>query len=417
MLVLALTLPLSRGCGGVPAPPASGDASGGSDDGSSSTGPRREDSGEDGPPSVRFDLGGRDGVVLRGATVVGTGVRDVTVREGRIARIAAVGDAAPEDDALSELDARGQYLVPAFIDSHVHLAYAFDAPALAHGGVAAAVDLAAPLAFFAQDHAPLQLALAGPMITAVGGYPTQGWGAGGFGLEVEGTDAVRDAVDQLAGLGARAIKLPLGDAPELSDAEIAVLVERAHARDLPVVVHALADADASRAARAGVDVLAHTPVEPLSDDTVALWQGRTVISTLDAFGGAAGTIDNLRRLRAAGARVLYGTDLGNTGIPGIDPNELGHLVAAGLDGAAILDAATREPATAWRFDGLGALAEGARASLLVLDRDPLRDPSVLAEPLAVYIDGVLQPRAWTAGDGIKDGPSPRPRDPSAPAAR
>ncbi|MBX7078144.1 MAG: amidohydrolase family protein [Nannocystaceae bacterium] len=401
-LVLALTVPLARGCGGVPAPPATPGSDAG-DDGGSSSGPRRDGSGEGDEATLpRFDLGARDGVVLRGVTVVGLGARDVTLREGLVARIAAVGAAAPDDDALAELDARGQYLVPAFIDSHVHLAYAFDAPTLAHGGVAAAVDLAAPLGFFATDHAPLQLALCGPMITAVGGYPTQGWGAGGFGLEVEGVDAVRQAVDQLAELGARAIKLPLGDAPELSDAEVAALVERAHARDLPVVAHALADADASRAADAGVDVLAHTPVEPLSDDTVAAWQGRTVISTLDAFGGAASTIDNLRRLRAAGTRVLYGTDLGNTGIPGIDPNELGHLVSAGLDGAAILAAATAEPAAFWRFDGLGPLREGGRASVLLLDRDPLRDPSVLAEPTAVYIDGELQPKSWTAGDGIKD---------------
>ena len=37
-----------------------------------------------------------------------------------------------------------------------------------------------------------------------------------------------------------------------------------------------------------------------------------VVSTLAAFGGSPAAVDNLRRLHAAGATVLYGTDLGNT---------------------------------------------------------------------------------------------------------
>ena len=34
-----------------------------------------------------------------------------------------------------------------------------------------------------------------------------------------------------------------------------------------------------------------------------------VISTLEAFGGRSSTVENLRQLRAAGATVLYGTDI------------------------------------------------------------------------------------------------------------
>jgi hypothetical protein len=102
------------------------------------------------------------------------------------------------------------------------------------------------------------------------------------------------------------------------------------------VSHALADEEVRMAAAVGVDVLAHTPVEALGDADA--WRGRAVISTLAAFGGSRATIDNLRRLRAAGAVVLYGTDLGNTRDAGVSRGEIDLLLEAGLDGQAIVEA-------------------------------------------------------------------------------
>lgn len=363
-------------------PPVAGDSSSG-EDGDSSGAPTRGE----GEASGSF--------VVRGATVIGHGRVDLRIEGGRIVELGAL-DPSPFD-----LDARGQFIAPAFVDSHVHLAYAFDAPTLAAGGIAAAIDLAAPLSFLEEEHAPLQVRAAGPMITALGGYPTQGWGAGGFGLEVSGVDAVRGAVDDVIDAGAALIKVPIGEAPTLGDAELIALVAQAHRRGVKVVAHALTDADASRAAIAGVDILAHTPTERLAEATVLAWSSRAVISTLDAFGGAPDTVDNLRRLREAGATVLYGTDLGNTGIPAIDRNELALLAAAGLDGAAILAAGTTTPVATWDLDGLGALDVGARASFLVLEADPEIEPQTMASPVAVYIDGQLQ-QTWTAGDGLEN---------------
>lgn len=362
---------------------------------------------EDSPPPARDDVGDPQGtstgdpaevpmgtVVLRGGIVVGLGAADVAITQGRIT---AIGRGVSGDE---EVDVRGKFLAPAFIDSHVHLAYAFDAPTLAKGGVAAAVDLAAPLDFLATSPAPLQIVSAGPMITAMYGYPTQTWGAGGFGLEVAGVDEVRDAVDLVLDAGARVIKVPLGHEPALSRRELQVLVERAHARGAKVVVHALEDASARLAADIGADVLAHTPTEALSDATIEAWSSHAVISTLDAFGGSTTTLENFAKLRDAGATIIYGTDLGNTGVPAIDHNELELLGRAGLDGAAILAAGTATPAGFWAFDGLGELAVGRRASLLVLAADPRREPMTLTEPDAVYIDGALQPAIITGGSGL-----------------
>lgn len=323
---------------------------------------------------------------IRGAEVLGHGVVDLEVDRGTIARIGAV------DPQLPGVDARGRFIAPAFIDSHVHLAYWPVGDRLLDRGVAAVVDLAAPLAWLDAPVAPpgLRVLASGPMITARRGYPTRGWGADGYGREVGGPREAEAAVDELHAHGARLIKLPVTDAPVLAEDALRAAVTRAHGHDLKVVSHALADAEARTAAAVGVDVLAHTPVEPMTD--VAAWSGRAVISTLAAFGGAPSAVDNLRRLRAAGATVLYGTDLGNTRDAGISAEEIDLLTAAGLDGQAIVDAGTRTPATYWGLldpagRGPGALTVGGPAHLVILRADPRITPTTLASPESVYIAG------------------------------
>jgi imidazolonepropionase-like amidohydrolase len=155
-----------------------------------------------------------------------------------------------------------------------------------------------------------------------------------------------------------------------------------------VASHALDDGEAAAARSAGIDVLAHTPVAPLEADTVAAWSGGAVVSTLGAFGGSNTTLSNLAALKAAGATVLYGTDFGNTRTPGVDGRELALLTEAGLTPAEVLAALTSAPAAYWGLTDLGAIEVGKAASVLVLPRDPLVDPTVLAEAEQVWLDGV-----------------------------
>jgi imidazolonepropionase-like amidohydrolase len=328
--------------------------------------------------------------VLRGGTVVlGPAhalATDLTIRGGRVAAI------GPGDASLPAVDVTGAWLAPAFIDSHVHLAYRPEPLVLARGGVAAAVDLAAPGWFLASAHPPLEVRASGPMLTALVGYPTQGWGRGGYGLEVATAAEAVAAVDHLADAGAALIKLALDDfGPQLEPAVQRAAVEEAHRLGLRVAAHALGDTAAAAAAAAGADILAHTPVGPLGPATVRAWRGRTVLSTLAAFGGSPAALANLRTLRDAGVTVLYGTDFGNGAPAGIDAAELALLGEAGLDGAELLEAGTAAPAAFWGFASLGALAPGRAASLLVLDQDPRLAPATLAHPRAVYLDGVLVP--------------------------
>lgn len=62
-------------------------------------------------------------VLIRGGEVIDPaqgfrGVRDVAIRDGRIA---AVEDSLPQAEATTVVDARGQYVVPGLIDLHVHV--------------------------------------------------------------------------------------------------------------------------------------------------------------------------------------------------------------------------------------------------------------------------------------------------------
>jgi imidazolonepropionase-like amidohydrolase len=279
-------------------------------------------------------------------------------------------------------------VVPAFIDSHVHLAYYAVADGLPAGGVVGAVDFAAPIAELGKSFS-IAVAQSGPMITPLLGYPTQSWGQGGYGLEIGSVDEAVAAVDRVLDAGATFVKTPLSGTTGVDDATLAAIVERAHARGAPVAVHALGAADTARAIASGVDIFGHTPTERLSDELVAAWGERTVVSTLSAFGSTQDAIDNFASFRARGALVLYGTDLGNTRVVGIQPAEIDALVRAGLTGSDIVRSATADAARFWGFGELGRLDAGARASFLVLDADPSANPQTLATPRAVVFDGRL----------------------------
>jgi len=227
------------------------------------------------------------------------------------------------------------------VDNHVHLAFDPVADALAAAGVTTVVDLASPESALPGLLATrsLKVIASGPMLTRVGGYPLNSWGRDGYGIGCDDAACATATIDRLVGKGAGVIKLALDDAG-LRDELVPVAVAAAHRHGVKVAVHALTEISAALAGRAGADVLAHTPLEPLTDQTVALWRGRAVISTLAAFGGSPAAIANLRKLRAAGCTVLYGTDLGNLRVTGPSSEEIALLREAGLDDAAIQAAMT-----------------------------------------------------------------------------
>lgn len=107
--------------------------------------------------------------------------------------------------------------------------------------------------------------------------------------------------------------------------------------------------------------------------------------------------DLLRRLAAAGAGILAGSDASDEPFVYAGSSlhdELGLLVAAGLTPLQALQAATLNPA---RFlqasDSLGSVAPGKLADLVLLDANPLADISATTQIRAVVFNGRLLTRA------------------------
>jgi imidazolonepropionase-like amidohydrolase len=308
--------------------------------------------------------------------------------------------AVPAD--LPSLGDTTSWVGPGISDAHVHLAFA--APEAAHtAGVVGVRDLGAPPPSAARwrtapaDVPPPGLpyvCVAGPILTAPGGYPSRTWGAGGFARPLRDPVDAASAVDDLVDIGVDVVKValePAGGAPVLDLQTVRAAVDRAHQHGLAVTAHALSTQMVERALDAGVDELCHVPTERLPDPLVERVAnvGIPVVSTLATLsdGGTASVpLDNAARLVAAGVPLVYGTDLGNTGTrPGVDPVELALLADAGLGATGALLAATQGSAAMAGLvsRGIGTLGVGRRMTGVVLPADPLTDPSCWRRPLAV----------------------------------
>ena len=284
-------------------------------------------------------------------------------------------------------------VMPGLVDAHVHSGLGDLAVVRAHG-ISAVWDLGStPAAVRAlRDRPDLpRIRYAGPFMTAPGGYPSdRAWAPPGSCREIRSAADAEAAVGEAEAGGATLIKVTANaDGPVLAASTLETLVDAAHGRGLPVVVHAEGPGMVAAAYAAVADLLAHTPwTEAVDDGLIRACAARmTWISTLDIHGWASRTppparavaIDNLRRFRAAGGIVRYGTDLGNGPLPaGINRREVRALQAVGLTPAEILTAMTGSDQAdpAWLPDGL--------------ELDPARFAAVLAT--ARVLGPELRPR-------------------------
>lgn len=106
---------------------------------------------------------------------------------------------------------------------------------------------------------------------------------------------------------------------------------------------------------------------------------------------------DLREMRAAGVRILAGTDIGVLNVvPGESLHEELRLLVrdANLSPLDALRAATRDAAAFLGRDGeLGTIAAGSRADLILLDANPLADIAHMPRISAVVVRGRLFNRA------------------------
>jgi imidazolonepropionase-like amidohydrolase len=368
--------------------------------------PQRPSAGPARPPD---DLG--RGVVIFGQVWLGgvtQPVRGFVLIDGRgQVEYAGPFGPCPVPVDLPVLGGPDAWVSPGVVDAHVHLGFG-DVDRCLRLGLVGVRDLGAPLAAaraWRTGHRPPTgvrpvVAVAGPILTAPGGYPSRSWGSDGYAAFVGAPGSARQIVQRLAADGADVIKVALepGDAgwPVPNPQVLRAIVTAAHDVGLSVVAHALRAEMVRRAVDAGVDELAHTPTEPLTDELIDLVAQRevSVVSTLQTFftaGSGRAAAANAAALQRAGVVLRYGTDLGNAGTrPGVDPRELDRLADTGLGRLGALRAATSASAAApgVRFRS-GLIEPGRPAAIVVLPGDPLAEPGVWRSPTAVIADGRL----------------------------
>ncbi|WP_051420849.1 amidohydrolase family protein [Paenarthrobacter nicotinovorans] len=329
-------------------------------------------------------------------------------------------------DGDDVIDAAGGTLLPGLIDTHVHIVPGAMAQSLTFGvttvlDMFSKPDLIAVNKEQASSHANVaDLRSSGIGATASGGHPSLIYAP--FPTLDSPDEAEKFVAERLVE-GADYLKVFSGVGglwPSLNSQTIKALVSAAHKRGLLVVAHVSSTNGVEEVVSAGIDVLAHIPVdadldsgliERIAASGIAVTPTlATVENTLGEAGGAAvaadprlaaalgdewvlrlnsvppvisgrtlppysRAVENVRRLAEAGVLLLAGTDAPNPGtVFGASLHrELELLVQCGLDPAQALTAATSEPARVFGLNDRGRVEAGRRADLVLLSGDPLLD--------------------------------------------
>lgn len=371
-------------------------------------------------------------IVLTRATVIdgsgGAPMRDasVVIRNGRIDRVMTGAVTVP---GATVIDLQGRWLLPGFVDAHVHLR---DLPA-ARAALASGVTTARSLG---TDHFTdigiRELHRAGapdlPDVIAAGYHvrprPADALfmdvpSLAGLMAGVSGAEHVRRMVRALIDRGADAIKIMATERAGLpdtdprkrvfSDDELAAAVDEARRSGRLVAAHAHGDEGAAAAVRAGARTIEHGTY--LGDATLALMKARgtcfvPTIATVVDMGDAGGDYDHpvlimrargmLPRVRDAAARakkagvaLVAGTDTyyGPQGTRRIQ-DEIAELSGAGLTPMEAILSATSVAADCLGVgERTGRIQVGLEADMIVVDRDPLSDLGALRDVLLVLNDG------------------------------
>jgi imidazolonepropionase-like amidohydrolase len=406
-------------------------------------------------------------IAIQGATLIdGTGslpTRDtlVLVKAGRIVETGQMGDYdLPEGAEI--IDAKGKYLLPGLVDSHVHLFHEGFVPQppkgsmLTYQSVVTVNNLMSALqsgitcmraisdghyADLAVRSAVRNRILLGPRIIAAGQgiCMTGGHGTGLAGVvQVDGPMAVRKAVREQVRAGVDFIKLLSShrtDYPEFSLEEIEAGVDEAHRLGKRIAIHAGNYAGTRMAAVAGVDSIEHGNfIDPETANLIAekdisiiptIWVYHYIQSKISGSGeegmsalGAEFQFDmdellatkswcdrvvvqyprTIALLLSRGIRIAAGTDnvIADEAFAVLH-KEMEFMTRMGMTPMQAITAATRHGAEViGQADQFGTVEKGKIADLIMVERDPLEDISVMGEVAWVMKEGYVVPSldAW-----------------------
>jgi imidazolonepropionase-like amidohydrolase len=382
----------------------------------------------------------------------------VRMHDGRIAAIdQARGDTPPPH----ALDLTGKSLLPGLIDAHAHVVSDTDrspgfgprpalhgeeprpdalrwfilakaARAFLAGGITTVRDVGSPDDEAITLREAIRLGLVdGPLIVSCARI-LSATSPGGriFGTmyeEADGPWGMRRAVRQqlrrgadyikVMATGARSVERENPEPAQMTAEELAAVVDEAHRMGVRVAAHAEGLDGTRLAIEAGVDTIEHglsLHRDPALLDQMAK-QGIVLVPTLSTFDDLAQRFQAdfapslvaqaKRQAVEAGKTLLAARDAGvvlamgyDSGPPGASAQELVRMAEAGLTPSQAIVAATSGSARALGTDDRGLISAGKVADLIVVDGDPLADPSILADPERIAL--VIQGGRLVAGNNM-----------------
>ncbi len=327
------------------------------------------------------------------------------------------------------VDLSGMTVMPALIDTHVHLstdraALLTDLQNRARMGIAAAQSLGSDGPDTPLDMRDELITGAARYLSAGRGITTPEPGRSDIPHWVTSVEEARQAVRDEAARNVDVIKIWVDDrggqyerlSPELYSA----VIDEAHQNNLQVAAHIFRLEDAKGLLEAGIDIFAHgVRDQDIDDEFIQMVKARPdvvlipnmpyrgVPTDLTWLNGmmpaeqlsqiAAANIErpevqdafaiqarNLARLSEAGMTIAMGTDGNSFWAPHI---EMEDMMVSGMSPADVIIAATRNSAELLGLDDLGTVAAGKSADFIVLEANPLDDITNTRRISDVYIRG------------------------------
>ena len=348
----------------------------------------------------------------------------------------AVGATGAVDvpEGARRVDLAGRTVIPAILDTHVHLSRTrdeliADLEHRAYYGVGAAMSLG-------QDEGDDVYAIRGMEVPGAARYRTAGKGItrpepgrSEIPFWVNTEEEARTAVQELAELEVDIVKLWVdernGQYEKLTPELYAAAIDEAHQHGLLVTAHIFTQEDAKGLLEAGVDAFAHGVRDmDVDDEFVEMVRARpnvVLVPNLAARGAAedlswlSGTIPadqlaelqanfvdrsdvaerfavqgrNLGRLASEGMTIALGTDGNNAWQPHV---EMADMVASGMTPHDVLVAATGNGAELMNLPDAGTVAAGKSADFVVLEANPLDDITNTRRIESVYLRGEMVDR-------------------------
>jgi len=345
----------------------------------------------------------------------------VFVKNGVIKKIEDENEIV-QNQGIEIINGNGKTLIPALINSHVHIVESKQLVEAAQAGVLTVIDMfnteIGKMKLYEDSIGMAQFISAGICVTAPKGHGTQ------YGIEIPTLDAVDDAkrfINNRKAEGSDFIKIiiergyPFFKAPTLSDSLFREVINSTKQLDLISVVHISELDDGMMAFRFGANGLAHLwdkngkminqeQLEELSKrpsffiiPTLQVLKRSNAFLKKRAYTTTSLDFSEIKvevgKLNKNNVQILAGTDPPNFEINyGTDIySELEDFVEAGLTPIESLKTATSSPAKAFQLEQIGTIESGKWANLIMIDGDPTKDITDIRK-----IEGI-----WQKGEKIR----------------